>query len=157
MVIRRIAQIPIRVGNNQDQVENGVDNAVPRTGCEVSIHPLMSLNGLIVKVIPPTQPVDGHLSHVPCDIVLVIDVSKSMSHPAPAPPREKGQMAEQTGLTVLDLTKHAANTIIESLGNCDRLAIVKFSEECKVSSIFFLFIASEMDEPNKFLNMNRSS
>jgi hypothetical protein len=135
MVRRRIDQIPIRERNNHDQGENGADNAVPRMGCEVSIHPLPTLNGLIVKIIPPTQPVDGHLHHVPSDIVLVIDVSESMGSPAPAPPVEKGQKAEQTGLTVLDLTKHAANTIIETLDNRNRLAIVKFSEECKVSNV----------------------
>ena len=98
MVKKRI-QIPIGERNN-------------RIGCDVSIHPLPTLDGLITKVIPPTQPVNGHLHHVPCDIVLVIDVSRSMKALAPAPPREKGQKAEQTGLTVLDLAKHAANTIV---------------------------------------------
>jgi hypothetical protein len=125
MVKKRI-QIPIRERNN-------------RIGCEVSIHPLPTLDGLIVKVIPPTQPVNGHLHHVPCDIVLVIDVSRSMKALAPAPPREKGQKAEQTGLTVLDLAKHAANTIIESLDSRDRLAIVKFSTESKVSYAYIDF------------------
>ena len=122
---------------NHSLVKTGEDKAVTKTDCEVSIHPLHTLDGLIVKVIPPTQPVGGHLNHVPSDIVLVIDVSESMSAPAPAPPREKSQMAEQTGLTVLDLTKHAANTIIETLDNRDRLAIVKFSETCKASNISF--------------------
>ena len=139
MVRRRVDQIPIRERNNHDPGENGADNAVPRIGCEVSIHPLPTLDGLIVKIIPPTQPVDGHLHHVPCDIILVIDVSWSMSALAPAPPREKGQKAEQTGLTVLDLAKHAANIIIESLDSQDRLAIVKFSTESKVSSISISF------------------
>jgi hypothetical protein len=155
MVRRRIDQIPIRERNGQ--VENGADNAVPRTGCEVSIHPLPALDGLIVKVIPPTQPVDGHLNHVPCDIVLVIDVSGSMSAPAPAPPREKGQKTEQTGLMVLDLAKHAANTIIRSLDNRDRLAIATFSQQCKVNNIFFLFITSKTTSLTKFLNLNRFS
>jgi von Willebrand factor type A domain len=137
MVTRRIHQIPIRERDNNDQVENEAHNTVLRTGCAVSIHPLPTLEGLIVKVVPPTQPVDEHLNYVPCDIVLVIDVSKSMRALAPAPPREKGQEAEQTGLTVLDLAKHAANTIIETLNSRDRLAIVKFSEKCKVSNISF--------------------
>jgi hypothetical protein len=153
MVRRRIDQIPIRERNGQ--VENGADNAVPRTGCEVSIHPLPTLDGLIVKVIPPTQPVDGHLNHVPCDIVLVVDVSGSMSAPAPAPPREKGQKTEQTGLMVLDLAKHAANTIIKSLDNRDRLAIATFSQQCKVNNIFFLFITSKTNEPNKFFELEQ--
>jgi hypothetical protein len=125
MVKKRI-QIPIR-------------ERINRIGCEVSIHPLPTLDGLIVKVIPPTQPVNGHLHHAPCDIVLVIDVSRSMRALAPAPPREKGQKAEQTGLTVLDLAKHAANTIIESLDSRDRLAIVKFSTESKVSYAYIDF------------------
>jgi hypothetical protein len=138
MVKKRI-QIPIRERNNNDQGENGADSTVPRIGCELSIHPLPTLDGLIVKIIPPTQPIDGHLHHVPCDIVLVIDVSGSMGALAPAPPTEKGQKAEQTGLTVLDLAKHAANTIIESLDSRDRLAIVKFSTKSKVSCISIAF------------------
>ena len=81
--------------------------------CDVSVHPIASREGLIIQIVPPHQPIDDHLDRTPCDIVLVIDVSGSMSKPALEPPTTKGVTPEQTGLTVLDLTKHAAKMIIE--------------------------------------------
>jgi len=95
---------------------------------EVTIFPFDSRDGLIVKVQPPRDHADPHLDHVPCDIVLVIDVSGSMSANAPVP----GDGGEQMGLSVLDLTKHAARTILETLGPQDRLGIVTFASEARV-------------------------
>ncbi|KAL9093522.1 MAG: hypothetical protein Q9165_003917 [Trypethelium subeluteriae] len=40
--------------------------------------------------------------------------------------------AEHTGLSILDLTKHAARTIIETLNEGDRLGIVTFAYDAKV-------------------------
>lgn len=85
--------------------------------------------GLIVKVQPPHNHPNPNLHHVPCDIVLVIDVSGSMSFDAPVP----GDGKERTGLSVLDLTKHAALTILETMDERDRLGIVTFGSEAKVS------------------------
>jgi Mg-chelatase subunit ChlD len=96
----------------------------------LEIHPLPERNGVIVSVRPPREP-QRLIEHVPCDIVLVVDVSGSMSAEAPAPaanPSEK----ERNGLTVLDLTKHAARTILETLDDNDRLGLVTFSTEAKV-------------------------
>lgn len=98
---------------------------------EVDIFPFDSTDGLIVKVRPPRDHPNAHLDHVPCDIVLVIDVSGSMCANAPVP----GNGGEQMGLSVLDLTKHAASTILETLGPEDRLGIVTFASEAKVSKI----------------------
>ncbi|KAJ8128203.1 hypothetical protein O1611_g5434 [Lasiodiplodia mahajangana] len=101
----------------------------------VTIHPLRSRDGVLVKVQPPIQPRDPNISHIPCDIVLVIDVSISMNDDAPAPVDPRlGNDSEQRdfGLTVLDLTKHAARTIVSTLDEGDRLGIVTFSSTAKV-------------------------
>ncbi|RBR23205.1 uncharacterized protein FIESC28_03947 [Fusarium coffeatum] len=82
---------------------------------------------LLVKIQPPKKP-SVKIPHVPCDIVLVIDVSGSMGEAAPVP----GETDEGTGLSVLDLTKHAARTIIESMNENDRLSIVTFASKARV-------------------------
>ncbi|KAH8885410.1 hypothetical protein GQ53DRAFT_728852 [Thozetella sp. PMI_491] len=87
---------------------------------KTEIHPFQSQDGLLIKVLPPMRP---NVKHVPCDLVLVIDVSSSMSEDAPVP----GDTTERTGLSVLDLTKHAARTILATMNDNDRLGIVTFS------------------------------
>ncbi|KAK1754229.1 u-box domain-containing protein [Echria macrotheca] len=114
------ATLPIREKNG---------SATDRLGLE--IHPFDSTDGLLIRVLPPREPVDTDLEHVPCDIVLVIDVSGSMDCEAPLP-GNPGETKERYGLSVLDLTKHAANTILESLNENDRLGIVTFAAEPEV-------------------------
>ncbi|PNY25340.1 Inter-alpha-trypsin inhibitor heavy chain H3 [Tolypocladium capitatum] len=97
-------------------------------GTALRLHPVPSKGALVVKVQPPEGPA-ADVHHVPCDIVLVIDISGSMGAAAPVP-GENG--SEDTGLTVLDLTKHAALTIIETLNDQDRLGIVTFGSKSKV-------------------------
>ncbi|KAL2198110.1 hint-domain-containing protein [Corynascus similis CBS 632.67] len=102
---------------------------------QVQLHPFLSQDrkgGLIVKVQPPKEPADPNLHHVPCDIVLSIDVSASMSSAAPAPAAVPGEKEEFTGLTALDLVKHAAMTIVETLDERDRLGIITFSNDSKI-------------------------
>ena len=103
----------------------------------LTVHPLASEDGVIVKVNPPTKPINSNLPHVPCDIVLVIDVSGSMGSNAPAPTVvENGSYSlEDYGMTVLDLTKHAAHTIMETLNEGDRLGIVTFGSDITVCLI----------------------
>ncbi|KAF2418041.1 U-box domain-containing protein [Tothia fuscella] len=96
----------------------------------LDIHPIPSSNSLLVTVTPPKAPTKS-MKHVPCDIVLVIDVSGSMNSDAPAPVANPSEQ-ERNGLTVLDLTKHAARTILETLDENDRLGLVTFSTEAKV-------------------------
>jgi hypothetical protein len=91
-------------------------------------------DGVLVSILPPQKPARDAESkipeHVPCDIVLTIDVSGSMSAEAP-PPVSNPEETERNGLTVLDLVKHAARTILETLDDTDRLAIVAFSTDAK--------------------------
>ncbi|KAI1757878.1 U-box domain-containing protein [Xylaria castorea] len=104
-------------------LDSDKDDSVP----VVTIHPIESKCGVLVKVQPPFQPLDSAIDHNPCDIVLVIDVSGSMNEEAPAPAAATGEGNEHFGLSVLDLTKHAARTIVSTLNEGDRLGIVTFS------------------------------
>lgn len=94
---------------------------------DLQLHHIASKDALLVKIQPPKEP-SKPIGHVACDIVLVIDVSGSMCAAAPVP----GEGGEETGLSVLDLTKHAAFTIIETMDERDRLGIVTFETESKV-------------------------
>ncbi|KAI1644675.1 hint-domain-containing protein [Daldinia loculata] len=100
----------------------------------LEIHALPSHDGLIVRVQPPNKPMDSKLQHIPCDIVLVIDISGSMQAPAPAKMvGDDGQpSSEHFGLSILDMVKHAARTILSTLDENDRLGIVTFSREARV-------------------------
>ncbi|KAK6206595.1 hypothetical protein LQW54_007545 [Pestalotiopsis sp. IQ-011] len=101
---------------------------------KLSIHPLASRSGILVKVDPPRCPNNKFLTQVPCDIVLVIDVSYSMSEAAPVVGfDEQGEVTrEHPGFSVLDIAKHAALTVLEALDSGDRLGIVKFSDRAEV-------------------------
>ncbi|KAI1431033.1 U-box domain-containing protein [Xylaria sp. CBS 124048] len=102
-------------------------------GVVVTIHSLESKDAVLVKVEPPLNPQDI-TQHVPCDIVLVIDVSSSMDDPAPAPGHnEQGNaIKEDHGLSILDLVKHAARAIVSTLNEGDRLGVVTFGDQASV-------------------------
>jgi Mg-chelatase subunit ChlD len=68
------------------------------------------------------------------DIVLVVDVSGSMDSAATVNDASGEQV--DVGFTLLDITKHALNTVVESMGDNDRISIVSFSNEAKVISNF---------------------
>ena len=99
---------------------------------DVELHPLPSHDSFLVSVQTPKVP-DRGLNRAFCDIVLVIDVSGSMTAAAPLPDVEDQNEREAAGLSILDLTKHAARTILETLNDGDRLGIVTFSDDAKVS------------------------
>jgi Mg-chelatase subunit ChlD len=75
---------------------------------------------IVISVRPPREPSES-TRHVPCDIVLVIDVSGSMDSEAPVPDKERD------GYTILDLVKHAARVALEDLDDNDRFGLVIFS------------------------------
>ncbi|CAE6459883.1 unnamed protein product [Rhizoctonia solani] len=89
---------------------------------------------LLVSLVPPVEPKptgekkNGH--RAPVDLCLVIDVSGSMDTEAPVPGEQDKN--ETTGLSVLDVVKHATRTIIESMSDDDRIAIVTFSDSAEV-------------------------
>ncbi|CAN8097760.1 unnamed protein product [Discula destructiva] len=105
-------------------IEVEPQTAGPWQNATIETHPLSHPQGLIIRVQPPRAPKDGKLPHVPCDTVLVIDVSGSMSSEAKIPGSSK---EESSGLSVLDLVKHACHTILSTLNDGDRLAIITFS------------------------------
>ncbi|KFY12216.1 hypothetical protein V492_04017 [Pseudogymnoascus sp. VKM F-4246] len=113
--------LPIRDREKKDLPDDETDESISLT-----LHPLPDMGGVIVSVHPPKGK-----RRTPCDVVLVIDVSGSMSTKAPSPETAAGE-TEVNGLTVLDLTKHAARAIVETLNDDDRLGIVTFSDEIKI-------------------------
>ncbi|KAH8204278.1 hypothetical protein TruAng_001564 [Truncatella angustata] len=123
--------------NSRNNTQSSSQHSTATLVCQepqVSIHPLATQEGVLIKVEPPYRPSNDDLSHVPCDIVLVIDVSWSMSDVAPVIGRDDEGMVtrEHTGYSVLDITKHAALTVLETLDAGDRLAVVTFSTSAKV-------------------------
>ncbi|KEF63395.1 uncharacterized protein A1O9_01372 [Exophiala aquamarina CBS 119918] len=108
--------------------QNGSD---PADRISVKLYPLRSDDALIVSVTPPQLPSNG-LTRTHCDIVLVIDVSGSMSSAAPLPDVENKNEREAGGLSILDLTKHAARTVLETMKDGDRLGIVTFSNDATI-------------------------
>ena len=64
----------------------------------------------------------------PVDIVAVIDISGSMDTSAKI--QQNGNYVD-IGFTILDVTKHALNTILESMKPSDRISIITFSNDAQ--------------------------
>ncbi|CAE6433545.1 unnamed protein product [Rhizoctonia solani] len=101
---------------------------------EIALVAQPSSHELLVSLTPPAEPQPtgekkaGH--RAPIDLCLVIDVSGSMNTEAPVPGKQDKN--ETTGLSVLDIVKHATRTIIESMDDNDRIAIVTFSDSAEI-------------------------
>jgi len=130
---------------SSDQEKGAIPEEDDEPRPNLAIHPFPTRDGLIVSIQPPREPVESLKEHVPCDIVLVIDVSGSMGSDAPVP-GNPGETKEKYGLSVLDLTKHAAKTILETLNPNDRLGIVTFASDAKVSHL--LHVGTAEDDVN---------
>ncbi|KAG8920822.1 hypothetical protein FRC00_009485, partial [Tulasnella sp. 408] len=114
------------------------DESLPQIDLTLTADP--SGKDILITVKPPAAPVTADVpekekdekdelkaKRAPVDFVLTIDVSGSMSAEAPAPGED-----ERTGLSVLDVVKHAAKTIITTMKPEDRIAIASFSGAAKV-------------------------
>ena len=73
------------------------------------------------------RPSDDEATRTPVDVTLVIDVSGSMGSVAKI--QTAAGTYESDGLSLLDIVKHAARTVIATLGDFDRLAIVAYSSQ----------------------------
>lgn len=82
---------------------------------------------LLATVRPPS---DETAKRQPSDVVCVVDISGSMG--AEAKIQGSGGTSESNGLSLLDVAKHGVRTIIKTLGEQDRLAIVSFNHESSV-------------------------
>ncbi|KIO22246.1 hypothetical protein M407DRAFT_28194, partial [Tulasnella calospora MUT 4182] len=116
------------------------DESLPQIDLTLTADP--SGKDVLITVKPPAAPTAAVLKkekdekeekeelkakRAPVDFVLTIDVSGSMAEEAPVPGKN-----ESTGLSVLDVVKHAANTIITTMKPEDRIAIVSFTGTAKV-------------------------
>ena len=90
-----------------------------------------------------TTPYKHINERIPTDIVAVVDVSGSMSSEATT------SEGENTGLTLLDIVKHALGTVTAILGPNDRFSVITFSDNAKI-----IFGLTEMTENNK-INVNK--
>ena len=81
----------------------------------------LSPTSCVISVNPPTAPPVRES----VDVCVVIDVSGSMQ--ATAAVNEDGTAADD-GLSVLDITKHAAKSVVHMLGDEDYFSLVAFSE-----------------------------
>jgi Mg-chelatase subunit ChlD len=77
-------------------------------------------NALSVTVHPPASTA---ATRTPSHIVLVIDVSGSMNSPATTK-----DSTESSGLSILDITKHAAKTVVNLLDDNDKLTVIQFHD-----------------------------
>ena len=75
------------------------------------------------------NPIEGE-NIPPIDIICVIDISGSMDSPAYI--QQNGRMQIDVGFTILDITKHALLTIIESMNIDDRISIITFSNDAEI-------------------------
>ncbi|CCA72300.1 hypothetical protein PIIN_06234 [Serendipita indica DSM 11827] len=107
--------------------------SAPETTFRLSVSTEAGNSSLLVTVDPPAAPgANGTpAERAPVDLCCVIDVSGSMDDDA-AVPSEQDKPIEVTGLSIMDITKHALRTILASLKEGDRLALVSFSSSAKV-------------------------
>jgi Mg-chelatase subunit ChlD len=77
-----------------------------------------------------TMDAGAGVARSPVDLVCVIDISGSMDSEATV--ADASGKKEEHGLSLLDITKHAVATVINTLGPSDRLALVTYSDKARV-------------------------
>ena len=90
--------------------------------------------------------------HEPSNIVCVIDVSYSMDDAAIMFNDSEGN----SGLSLLDVVKHATRTVIESLGANDRLALVTYADRGHIDLPFTKMTTSNKAKVWKVVNNFRT-
>jgi len=98
-------------------------DATEETKLEVIAHTIDEEGSNGVEVLVNLRPPKG--ARTPVHICCVVDVSGSMSSSADV----KGGKAENTGLSLLDITKHAVKTIIHLLGPNDLCSLVAYTDD----------------------------
>ena len=102
-----------------------------RVSFEVTLHEDAG-KSLLVTITPPREPTSKEKQpgrRAPLDLCLVINVSRSMSALI-----EEGKSKESKGLSVLDVVKHACCTILSTMQDDNRLSVVTFTKEVRVSA-----------------------
>ena len=86
-----------------------------------------SVGDVLITVNPAAM--SSAQERVPVDLCCVIDISGSMNTVAEIKVKDEdgNEKVENTGLTVLDVVKHALKTIISNMHEGDRLGLVTFS------------------------------
>lgn len=77
----------------------------------------------------PSHFTDSNRYRLPVHILAVVDISGSMAQEVEV---KTTTGVERNGLSKLDITKHALNTIIHSLGDYDAMSLITFSTNAKL-------------------------
>lgn len=104
---------------------------------QLEVHPLRDPRGVLVSVVPPKEPptMGGKKKkkRCPVDIVMVVDVSLSMEAVVEVPNRSEDELFLEH--TVISLVKNAAEAVVESLDERDRVGVVTFGYDAIVSGM----------------------
>merc|ERR1719502_1477535 len=110
-------------------------------GTTVSLDTLMSggadTQDCLISVIASggAPAADAENLRLPADVCVVVDVSGSMGEESTV--QDASGATQRFGLSLLDVTKHAVRTVIETLGPRDRLSVVAFDAvaRCVLDSV----------------------
>eukprot|EP00012_Vannella_robusta_P012505 CAMPEP_0206205688 /NCGR_PEP_ID=MMETSP0166-20121206/14400_1 /ASSEMBLY_ACC=CAM_ASM_000260 /TAXON_ID=95228 /ORGANISM="Vannella robusta, Strain DIVA3 518/3/11/1/6" /LENGTH=667 /DNA_ID=CAMNT_0053625817 /DNA_START=1 /DNA_END=2001 /DNA_ORIENTATION=+ len=124
-IVRMIKETGVKPAERQPATSS--IPALDHEAVSVSLSSAVDFDGC-TKVLATVHPEKG-TKRTPVDVACVIDVSGSMSTIATFQ-NEQGTV-ESHGLTILDIVKHAVETIIHTLGPDDRLSIIAYSTKAE--------------------------
>ena len=110
----------IEASNGQAQAATSIAIRMPQVEPEINVQQCDNTANISIRF----PDID---ERPPVNIVCVIDVSGSMANLASIPGNES------SGLTILDVVKHAVHTIIKSMEKDDKLALVIFSSNAEIA------------------------